>query len=72
MAGGPISVMEHEHMNANAALGKLRTLTNDYEAPDGACDRWLALWRDLQALETALHEHIHLENDILFPRALAG
>lgn len=72
MADGPISVMEHEHKNANAALGRLRTLTDDYGAPDGACDRWLALWHGLETLETALHEHIHLENDILFPRALAS
>ena len=72
MADGPISVMEHEHENANAALGRLRSLTDDYEVPDGAGDGWHELWRGLAALETSLHEHIHLENDILFPRALAS
>jgi len=72
MADGPISVMEHEHENANAALTRLRTLTNDYEVPDGACDDWRALWQGLESLEASLHEHIHLENDILFPRALAS
>ena len=70
MAGGPIAVMEQEHEGAGAALKKLRTLTNNYEIPEGACNSWRALWAGLEALEEALHEHIHLENNILFPRAL--
>lgn len=71
MAGGPISVMEHEHDSAGAALARLRTLTHDYEVPADACNTWRALWHGLQALEESLHEHIHLENNILFPRALS-
>jgi regulator of cell morphogenesis and NO signaling len=70
MADGPISVMEQEHENANAALGRLRILTDDYEVPEGAGDGWRALWHGLESLESSLHEHIQLENDILFPRAL--
>jgi regulator of cell morphogenesis and NO signaling len=50
----------------------LRELTNEYEAPAGACNTWRALWHGLGALEADLHQHIHLENNILFPRALAG
>ncbi|MHC4959094.1 MAG: iron-sulfur cluster repair di-iron protein [Planctomycetota bacterium] len=72
MAGGPVSVMEHEHDSAGAALRRLRELTNGYEVPEGACNTWRALWHGLAALETSLHQHIHLENNILFPRALAG
>jgi regulator of cell morphogenesis and NO signaling len=48
----------------------LRELTNGYIVPDGACNTWRALWHGLAALEESLHQHIHLENNILFPRAL--
>ena len=71
-AGGPIACMEHEHERAGAALARLRELTHDYELPEEACTTWRALWHGLAQLETALHEHIHLENNILFPRALAS
>jgi regulator of cell morphogenesis and NO signaling len=71
MADGPISVMEHEHASAGAALARLRELTNGYEVPEQACNTWRALWHGLAALEESLHQHIHLENNILFPRALS-
>jgi len=71
MAGDPVSVMETEHENAGAALERLRQLTNNYEVPEQACNTWRALWHGLAALEKTMHEHIHLENNILFPRALA-
>ena len=70
-AGGPISVMKSEHDSAGADLLRLRELTNDYTVPAQACNTWRALWHGLAALESDLHEHIHLENNILFPRALA-
>ena len=70
MADGPISVMEHEHDSAGNALKRLRELTDGYQLPEGACNTWRALWHGLAALEEALHQHIHLENNILFPRAL--
>jgi regulator of cell morphogenesis and NO signaling len=72
MAGGPISVMEHEHESAGAALAQLRKLTKDYVVPEAACNTWRALWHGLEALEESLHQHIHLENNILFPRALSS
>jgi regulator of cell morphogenesis and NO signaling len=72
MATGPISVMQHEHESAGAALARLRELTNDYQVPAEACNTWRALWHGLAALEDALHRHIHLENNILFPRAQEG
>ena len=70
MAGGPITVMLHEHDSAATALRRLRELTKDYEVPAEACNTWRALWHGLAALEASLHQHIHLENNILFPRAL--
>jgi regulator of cell morphogenesis and NO signaling len=72
MAGGPISVMEHEHDSAGAALRRLSELTDAYTAPAKACNTWRALWAGLAALQEDLHQHINLENNILFPRALAG
>ena len=69
-AYGPITVMESEHASAGAALEHLRELTNDYEVPPGACNTWRALWYGLADLEESLHQHIHLENNILFPRSL--
>ena len=69
-AGDPVSVMEHEHDSAGDALRKLRELTNDFTPPEIACNTWRALWHGLAALEQDTHQHIHLENNILFPRAL--
>ena len=72
MTGGPIAVMEQEHASAGAALERLNELTRGYEVPEQACNTWRALWHGLAALEESLHQHIHLENNILFPRALNG
>ncbi len=69
-AVGPISVMEAEHDSAGESLKKLRELTNDFTPPEGACNTWLALWHGLSVLEKDMHQHIHLENNILFTRAL--
>jgi regulator of cell morphogenesis and NO signaling len=67
----PILVMEHEHDSAGRALEKMRALTGGYAPPPEACNTWRALYDGLAALERDLHVHIHLENNILFPRALA-
>ena len=66
----PIRQMEHEHDNAGAALEKLRQLTGDYQPPADACQKFKALYDSLAELEQDLHEHIHLENNILFPKAV--
>lgn len=71
-ADGPIAVMMREHETAGELLQLIRVLTNDYTVPAEACNTWRALWLGLEALEADLHEHIHLENNILFPRALDG
>jgi regulator of cell morphogenesis and NO signaling len=70
LAGGPITVMHVEHEEVGALLRQIRALTDDFTAPDGACGTWRALWQGLADLEADLHEHIHLENNILFPKAL--
>lgn len=72
MADGPIAVMRDEHDEVGAVLTRLRALTHDYDLPPQACNSWRALWHGLAALEESLHQHIHLENNVLFPRALEG
>ena len=67
----PIRQMEHEHDNAGAALKRMRALTSGYSLPDDACNTFGSLYDGLQAVENDLHTHIHLENNILFPRAIA-
>ncbi len=67
----PIRVMRYEHDNAGNALSEMRRLTNDYIPPEDACNTYRALFHGLLALEQDLHQHIHLENNILFPRAIA-
>lgn len=71
-AAAPVSVMEHEHAEAGQALARLRRLTDDFTVPAQACNTWRALWAGLESLETDLKNHIHLENNVLFPRALAN
>jgi regulator of cell morphogenesis and NO signaling len=68
----PIRVMMMEHDSAGDALAKLRTLTNGYSAPPDACATFRAFYAGLEDLEKDLHQHIHLENNILFPRCTAG
>lgn len=67
----PIRAMESEHDEAGQDLARLRTLTSDYALPDDACNSYRALFDSLQELEADTHTHIHLENNVLFPRAFA-
>src|SRR5215203_14630 len=64
-----IGMMEHEHESAGQALSRLRELTAGYAPPADACNTFRGLYHGLAELESALHEHIHLENNVLFPRA---
>ena len=66
----PIRVMLMEHESAGEKLVQLRGATNAYALPQDACLSFRALYEQLRALETDLHPHIHLENNVLFPRAL--
>ena len=66
---GPITVMEAEHESAGRALEKIREITNNFSVPEYGCVTYRALMSSLDELERDLHLHIHLENNILFPRA---
>jgi len=72
LASIPVQVMLGEHEDHGDALRRIRALTDDLRLPEGACATWRELYRSLLQLEIDLMEHIHLENNILFPRALAG
>jgi regulator of cell morphogenesis and NO signaling len=68
--GNPIRMMEHEHDSAGGGLRELRALSNDYTAPADGCITYRTLYGALAEFEEDLHRHIHLENNILFPRAI--
>ena len=66
----PIKVMEQEHENAGELLTQMRELTNDYSLPGDACTTYRLTFAALQAFEMDMHQHIHLENNILFPKTI--
>lgn len=66
----PIKVMTAEHEAHGQQLEEIHRLTSDFNPPEGACGTWRALYSGLEKLEEELMEHIHLENNILFPQAL--
>ncbi len=65
---GPVQCLRIEHERASQALKQMATLTNGYKAPDQACMTWRSLYKGLKNLDYELRMHIHLENNILFPR----
>jgi len=67
----PIGRMIEEHQDAGDALARLRVLTGDYQPPADACNTYRALFSGLEGLEGDMHRHVHLENHILFPKAVA-
>jgi regulator of cell morphogenesis and NO signaling len=62
--------MESEHDQAGGLLAELRRCTNGYVPPSWACATFRALYQGLAELEATMHVHVHLENNVLFPRAL--
>lgn len=66
----PIANMMAEHDDADALLARIRELSSGYQAPVGACPTYLGLYLALEEFERDLHRHVHLENNILFPRAV--
>jgi regulator of cell morphogenesis and NO signaling len=68
MISHPIAVMRHEHEDHGINLDKLAALTNNFQAPAGACGSWRGLYEGLAELSAEVREHIRTENDILFPR----
>jgi len=66
----PITVMEQEHDHAGNLLNDIRILSNDYTPPQDACTTYRLSFAALKAFELDLHQHVHLENNILFPKAM--
>ena len=66
----PVRMMMLEHDRAGELLKEIRALSSDFVPPGDGCISYQTLYTALAALEKDLHQHIHLENNILFPRAV--
>ena len=66
----PINMMEEEHVGAGDIINKITELSNQFTPPDDACNTFRALYAKLEEYQDDLFRHIHLENNILFPRAI--
>ena len=69
-AQNPIRVMEAEHEFAGETMAEIRTLSRDFTPPEGACNTYRVLYALLEEFEEDLHQHVYLENNILFPQAV--
>lgn len=69
-AADPVAMMEDEHEEAGEAMARIRQLSNDFRPPEDACTTYELLFQNLEYFEKDLHKHVHLENNILFPKAL--
>lgn len=67
----PVRMMMLEHDRVGELLASLRRITDDYTPPDSACFSYRELYRRLAELESRTHEHVHVENNMYFPRAIA-
>lgn len=66
----PIQVMEQEHQVAGDEMYEIRSLSSQYTPPEDACTTYRIMFKELQEFENDLHQHVHLENNILFPKAI--
>jgi regulator of cell morphogenesis and NO signaling len=66
----PITVLQEDHDRAGELLAQLRSITSGYQPPEWACGTMRALYGGLDEFEQTMHVHVHLENNVLFPRAL--
>ncbi|MBZ5642781.1 MAG: iron-sulfur cluster repair di-iron protein [Acidobacteriia bacterium] len=66
----PIQAMMSEHDAAGELVRQIREASSEYAAPAEACTSYKALYQELRDFEADLHQHVHLENNILFPRAV--
>lgn len=69
---GPIGALRHDHEAIDALLASVRSLTAGFVAPPNACGSWRALYRGLSQVEEDMQHHLHLEDDLLYPRALSA
>ncbi len=68
--GNPLALLIQEHDHAGVLLAEIRSLSRDFNAPEYACATYHAFFEGLKEFERDLHRHVHLENNILFPRAI--
>jgi regulator of cell morphogenesis and NO signaling len=68
--GNPLAMLIQEHDRAGVLLAEIRSLSRDFNAPEYACTTYHAFFEGLKKFERDLHRHIHLENNMLFPRAV--
>jgi len=66
----PIQVMEAEHEEAGEAMQTIRSLTHNFRLPEDACASYTILFKKLDEFENDLYRHVHLENNVLFPKAI--
>ncbi|MDO8549660.1 MAG: iron-sulfur cluster repair di-iron protein [Ignavibacteria bacterium] len=66
----PIAMMEAEHQSAGDGMLDIRKMTNNYTSPADACTTYKITFKELKEFEEDLHKHVHLENNILFPKAI--
>ena len=66
----PIAMMEAEHESAGATMDAVQSLSGRYTPPEDACMTFRTLYRELDDFERDLHTHIHLENNLLHPKAI--
>src|SRR5207253_994614 len=66
----PVRMMMSEHDNAGELMREMRKLSRDYKVPENACTTYQTFYEALEAFEQDLHQHIHLENNVLFPMAV--
>lgn len=67
----PVNMMLHEHDEQSKLLQKIKELTDNYTLTEDASDNFKTAYKSLKALDLDMHKHIHLENNILFPKAVA-
>jgi regulator of cell morphogenesis and NO signaling len=66
----PIAMMEREHQDVAETISVIRALTHKYEVPSDGCTTYAVCMAELEEFERDLHRHVHLENNVLFPRAV--
>jgi regulator of cell morphogenesis and NO signaling len=65
-----LEVLESEHEKAGELMFEIEALTNNFTPPEDACASYRVLFQNLEGFQNDLHKHVHLENNILFPKAL--
>lgn len=66
----PVAMMESEHDEAGESMAKIQKLSNNFTPPEDACATYRVLFQNLEGFQDDLHKHVHLENNVLFPKAL--